>query len=359
MRALPLLLLGLMGCQPEMSDMMGGDPMDAGEWDMPGEMSDGGMPLDAEADLAEPLRINHVQMRGTVNSYHTVLHDFEPELMGYIHLPLGEQASQQGIRFFDFDLIPDRRAGIDLDPAVTDHPSDDETQCISWRWCLRELADWMDAHPGHPLIVVMVGEAFLFATTHGLHYQLDDLEAAINASFALDRILTPAEVRGGYDSLREAITDSGWPTVEATRGKAMFILNDRALARAAYILYGGLNRERPLLFRIGDPDHADDPHAGDEVVFTFEPELIDDPWYFDTDPADLDRIEALAAAGFLVHAISDAPEMIGRLRAAGAHFIGTRFPDAAFGAIPETGPTVCNPVTMPDGCGPGVIQRAN
>ena len=89
MRALPLLLLGLMGCQPEMSDMMGGDPMDGGRIDARLDLPDGAMP---EEDAApDTRRINEVQMRGTTNSYHSVDHDIEPELMGYIHRPLGEQ----------------------------------------------------------------------------------------------------------------------------------------------------------------------------------------------------------------------------------------------------------------------------
>ena len=112
-RALLFATLAALGCQPEMSDMMGGDPMDASEWDMPGDMPDGGMP-----DFG-PLRINHLQLRGTVNSYHTVDHNVDPDLLGYIHLPIAEQAEEQGIRFFDFDLNPDRRAGLVLEPEVT------------------------------------------------------------------------------------------------------------------------------------------------------------------------------------------------------------------------------------------------
>ena len=142
-------------------------------------------------------------------------------------------------------------------------------------------------------------------------------------------------------------TRRGWPTVDATRGKVMFVLNDRDLARAEYILRGGEDPEDRLLFQMGDPAWADDPHAGDEVIFTFEPALPEHPWIFETDPAHLGRIRELAAAGYLVHAISDDPEMIDQLRAAGAHFIGTRFPER-FGPMPEAGPTVCNPITRPD-----------
>ena len=137
-----------------------------------------------------------------------------------------------------------------------------------------------------------------------------------------------------------------------TRGKAMFVLNDRELARERYIERGGLDPENRLLFLIGDPDLPDD----EEVVFTFEPELIDSIHGYETDPADLERVQALAEEGNLVHGISDRPEMIEALRAAGAHFIGTRFPAEIFGEIPATGPVECNPVTRPDDCDPAEIE---
>lgn len=356
-RALLFTLLAALGCQPEMSDMMKDPPMDGEPPDMPVGMPDGAVPFDAEPADADPnaLRINHVQMRGTTNSYHVVDHDVNPELLGYNHLPIAEQAEEQGIRFFDFDLVPDRRAGIELEPQVTDDPLDGDANCLSWFLCMRGFSAWLDAHPRHALIVILVGEAWLFGTTPGLHFQLDDLEEDLREGIGRARILIPADVRGGRRTLREAIQLDGWPTVEETRGKVMVVLNDRALARARYIEHGGLDPDERLLFLVGDPDLADDPETGDEVVFTFEPEFDGDPWYFETDPTDLERMEELASAGYLVHGISDDPALIADLRAAGAHFIGTRFPER-LGPIPPTGPVACNPVTRPDDCDPAALE---
>lgn len=346
--ALMLAMFVALGCQPEMVDMMEDGPMDGDRPDAQIGMPDGGLPPDARPDA---LRVNHMHARATVNSYHDVDHDTEPELMGYIHRPLAEQAGEHGIRFFDFDLIPDRRAGIELDPAVTDHIADELAICTTWYRCMLELAAWMDDHRRHALIVVLVGEAYLFATSRGLHFQLDDLEEMAVTAFDRERILSPAEIRGRHPSLRAAIRADGWPTIEETRGRIMFVLNDRTLSRERYLERGGLDADDRFLFLIGD---RDDPESGDEVVFTFEPVLPPleedgDPWYFETDPADLERIRALAEAGYLVHGISDDPQMIEDLRAAGAHFVGTRFPDR-LGPIPEAGPITCNPVTAPADC---------
>lgn len=363
-RALLALMIGALGCQPEVNGMMEAGPVDGG-WRPPdADMGDGGLPLDMEAPpepdaSADALRINHLQMRGTVNSYHDVDPDEDSELMAYVHRPLDEQAAEQGIRVFDFDIIPDRTAGIDLHPAVSDHPADDLNHCGAWLFCLYQLRDWMEAHPEHPPVVVLVREAFLYAHTSGLHYQLDDIERHIVMALGRDRVLTPERVRGAHPDMRAAINARGWPSVDATRGMAMFVLNTRGLARAFYLVEGGQDPDDRLLFLLGDPALADDRGTGDEVVFSFEPRLEDeeDPWHFETDPADLDRIEALAAAGFLVHGISDDPAMLDRLRAAGTHLIGSRYPDR-FGPIPPEGPTACNPVTGPADCDPTEIEPA-
>ncbi len=350
--ALMLAIFVALGCQPEMVDMMQDGPMDGGQPDAQVDMPDGMAPPDPNA-----LRVNHMQARATVNSYHDVNHGIDPESMGYVHLPFAEQFSEQGIRFFDFDLIPDRFSGIELDPAVTDHLLDEIAICTTWYRCMLEIAAWMDANPRHALVVVLVGEAYLFATTRGLHFQLDDLEEMAVDAFGRPRILGPAEVRGEHPSLRAAIQADGWPTIEDTRGRIMFVLNDRTLSRERYLERGGLDAEDRFLFLIGD---RDDPESGDEVVFTFEPILPpreEDgfPWHFETDPADLDRIRALAEAGYLVHGISDDPEMIADLRAAGAHFVGTRFPER-LGPIPDSGPIACNPVAAPADCDITEIQ---
>ncbi len=349
-RALLFVILAALGCQSEMSNMMQDGPMDGGEPDARVEMPDGMVPPDPNA-----LRINHMQLRATTNSYHQQDTEEDPELFAYTHLPLAEQAAEQGIRFFDFDLWPDRWSGRSLYPRVTDHPADNAAICLTWFRCLSNFRPWVEANDDQALVVFLVGEAWLFATSPGLHFQLDVLEDVILATVGRERVLKPADVRGEHPTLRDAIRADGWPTVEATRGRFMFVLNNRALARERYIERGGLDPDERLLFIVGDPDRAEDPETGDEVVFAFEPEFDGDPWYYDTDPDDLERMQALSAAGFLVYGTSDDPAMIADLRATGAHAVGTRFP-ALFGEIPPSGPVACNPITRPDDCDPADFQ---
>ena len=60
----------------------------------------------------EPLRINHIQMEGTHNSYH-VEPIFSPtrEYM-YTHEDLDIQATDQGVRQFEIDVWWDVREGL-------------------------------------------------------------------------------------------------------------------------------------------------------------------------------------------------------------------------------------------------------
>ena len=65
-----------------------------------------------EDDEKEPLRINHIQMKGTHNSYH-VEPLFSPtrEYM-YTHQTLDLQASEQGVRQFELDVWWDVRGSL-------------------------------------------------------------------------------------------------------------------------------------------------------------------------------------------------------------------------------------------------------
>jgi len=331
----------LSGC---VADMMSGDPMPDGQPADWGPIGDGADP--------QAVRFNQVQMRGTVNSYHDYWGDgIYPEFV-YRHLPLDEQAAEQGIRQFDFDLAADRGSGITLSPQTSEHLFDDANHCGDWLGCLWELRDWSDAHPDHPMVVVLVGETALMPhSPPWMHHQFDALESDVVSALGRQRVYTPADMRRGFPSLQAAVAARGWPAIDATRGKVLFVLNDRGVARFEYIMNGGEDPDDRLLFVMGDPALVDDPAFSDEVIFTFEP---NGPWVYETDPAALRRMAALVEAGFLVHATTDDPDFAAELRDVGVHMIGTRFPEM-LGPILD-GPMICNPITRPGGCAGHVIE---
>jgi hypothetical protein len=145
----------------------------------------------------------------------------------------------------------------------------------------------------------------------------------------------------------------GWPTLDETRGKIVAVLNEHEEARAEYLEFGGLDPDDRFLFQIGDPA---DP-SPDEVIFSFEGGTDEPPWLVEAvDESTLPEIERLVRSGALVHAATNDPAMVPRLRAAGAHMIASRWPDDVLGP-PAAPPSLCNPVTAPPDCRSERVER--
>lgn len=318
-----LILVGaaLSGC-----DEMGSYPVDA-------RAGDAGFVPDGQLDVwVEPLRLNHIQVRGTVNSYIDSPFDVDPQ-WDYSHLPLDEQAAVQGIRQFDFDLTGDGHA-----LTVREAPATNGTLCDAFFSCLEDLAAYSDAHPQHPPLVILLGETWFQPndTPDPFFWHVDEIEDYLVRALGRDRMLSPDDVRGGHPDLSTAIEVDGWPTVDETRGKIIAVLNEHGEARARYLERGGLDPADRFMWQVGDPAEP----SPDEVIFSFE--AVEDA-------QTLAAIGALVRTGRLVHASTEAAAMVPRLQAAGAHMIATRRPDEVFGP-PGERPSRCNPVTAPPDC---------
>ncbi|MEZ4432380.1 MAG: Ca2+-dependent phosphoinositide-specific phospholipase C [bacterium] len=292
---------------------------------------------DAE-DPGDALRLNHIQVRGTVNSYH----DFDPAAdpsIHYAHLPFEQQAELQGIRQFDIDVLGD---GHRLIVRRTLDWYDREVICNLFSECLAGLVLYSNRFYNHAPLVLLIGETELTNPAFPFFWHVDEIEAYVIHAFGRNRILAPADVRGGHPDLLTAIEADGWPSLDETRGKVMVVLNEHGAAREEYLTFGGLDPDDRILFLIGDLDEP----SRDEVIVSFDEPGEDD----------LQQIEQLARGGFLVHASTDDPEMMQRLRAAGAHMVATRFPAEMFGPAGDH-PSSCNPVTAPATCHPEQIDR--
>ena len=57
-----------------------------------------------------------------------------------------------------------------------------------------------------------------------LQDRLEKIETEIGQWWPRDKTITPDDVKGDAASLREAVTTNGWPLLDDSRGKAMFIL---------------------------------------------------------------------------------------------------------------------------------------
>ena len=92
-----------------------------------------------------PLRVNHIQVKGTHNSYH--LKPIGPTIRAYdySHEPLDTQAQQFGVRQFEIDVW--WSPGQQL--QVYHNQYDSRTTCQTLQQCLQVLLEWSDSTLNH------------------------------------------------------------------------------------------------------------------------------------------------------------------------------------------------------------------
>ncbi len=300
------------------------------------------------SQAAEPLRINQVQTIGTHNSYH--VRDVanakrNVEEWNYNHPPLDVQLDR-GVRSFELDLH--YKSG---EFEVFHVPLLDEgTTCRKLADGLATVRRWSEAHPRHVPI------SFLFELKKegpGLDKRIkhidaegfDRLDAALRSGFAAGQIITPDSVRGEHATLREAITSNGWPTLDESRGKVLFILHDNGAKRELYT--------------------EGHPSLRGRMMFVRSDETRDDGATLVLDNPRNPDIPRLVRAGYFIRTRADAnlkipgsgqPARRDAAFASGAHILSTDFPsgqpDAETGYVvefAEQAPARVNPVNGPQG----------
>ena len=284
------------------------------------------------------LRFDHLQAKGTHNSYH--VETTAVDAWSYTHLPLDRQLGEQGVRQFELDVGWDDATGAHGVEHLPD--LDAGTTCATFVGCVSVLEAWSAAHPGHhPILVLVETKDPWFAETGAAH--LAALDDELLSVWPEERLIRPADLLGSDPDLRTALAEDGWPVLGALRGRALFVLHDDGDRRAAYA--EDLAR-RPMF-----PDAMGDPELPYAAVHT-----MNDP----ADPA----IADVVAQGHLVRTRCDEdtvqarendPTMRDLAFASGAHFVSTDFPGPVEGIdyrveIPDGTPSRCNPLTAPEGC---------
>ncbi|HEX72268.1 MAG TPA: hypothetical protein ENN65_03025, partial [Candidatus Hydrogenedentes bacterium] len=202
-------------------------------------------PAAGDAPETTPLRLNHIQVIGTHNSYHvqpttrfqdTIRRIYpDAETWEYTHPPLDVQLDR-GVFSFELDLHV-----FAEDVEVLHVPIyDEETTCRRFTDCLRTVRDWSDRNPGHLpisfLMEIKVEETRL-STRPVMPTEKNTLlhiEENILSVFPRENIIMPDTVRGDAPTLREAVENQGWPLLKDACGKVLFILHDRGRWRDLY-----------------------------------------------------------------------------------------------------------------------------
>ena len=337
-------------------DMMGladrSIALDAGPSDMAivdalvpdAQIADASQAIDAEIayPLDDILQINHIQCKGTHNSYHTAPESAEVIMeWAFTHAPLDVQLESYGVRQIELDIHYNDAGEFEVFhiPLV-----DQGSTCELFEECLQIVKDWSDSNPNHHILFMLIEpKDTLDLEPIAGHY--DELDAAILSVWPRERIVRPDDVRGTHPDLRTALRTDGWPTLGETRQKAMFIMLDDGDHRTGYLedhpvledrvifMRNGRNESFGAILELNDPvadGRAIDDGARDGYLVRSD---ADSAWNSDED----NQAKADAAL------------------ATGAHFISSDFPgpteDRSFVFdIPNGHPSRCNPVTAPPDC---------
>lgn len=332
--ALALLLASLIGCTGP-----------AEEADAP-ESAEPRPPPSFDYPKDDALRLHHLQLKGTHNSYHIEKEGNTVPHWRYTHEPLDIQLAAQGVRAFELDTQYNREAGV----FEVFHIGflDELSTCPELSECFAAIASFSDAFPAHHPIIVQIEPKDRVPEDDPEGYFAKLEETALSV-FARERIITPDEVQGSFPTLREAILERGWPALGELRGRVLFYIDDAGRWREAYTRENS-SLEGRLFFVDSSPEQ---PFAAVRV--------LNDP------VARADEIRESVEAGFLVRTRSDSDgeRAEGQIEAAlssGAHIISTDFPVAVDGRIPPLiipggTPSRCNPITAPAECGPEAIEN--
>jgi len=230
----------------------------------------------AQVKRPDDRKINEIQVIGSHNSYKKAI---LPEVYAYLskkdsmdvlpriqyeHIPVPQQLNL-GLRNLEIDVYADSKGGKYAHPKILDlvktsEPFDPEGKMKkpgfkmihitdidyqTWYYtledCLKDLKKWSDDHPGHTPVFITLepkdGTANRFGTEpeHYTPELFDDLDRELVQYLGRNKIITPDDVRGSYSTLNEAVLHHNWPTINAARGKFLFVLDNNSENRDLYI----------------------------------------------------------------------------------------------------------------------------
>jgi hypothetical protein len=346
----------------------------------------------AQSTPRDAVRLNEIQVIGTHNSYHAGIAPGEAKLfldrnpqvyqsLEYRHAPLDQQLTS-GVRQIELDIFADSEGGRYAHPkgpdavAAANLPKDSDfdptglmkkpgfkvmhlqdfdyrSTCQQLIACLKIVRAWSHSNPKHVPIFILLEtkqsdlppqyhattpEKFTSAT-------FDALDAEIHSVFAPNEMITPDQVRGKHATLEEAVLHQDWPTLDAARGKVIFLMDQRPVGPV--YLEGHPSLKNRLIFTNAEPGQPD-------CAFT------------EQNDGTQETIAALVRKGYLVRTRTDADTKQARTNdtarreialASGAQLLSTDYPASEPSqwtgysvSLPGGAVARCNPVNAPPSC---------
>lgn len=338
------------------------------------------------------VRLNEIQVIGSHNSYHSGFAPSERKYLemknpkalrslDYSHAPLPDQLNG-GVRQIEIDVFADAKggryahlpiddaevkAGLPADPNFDpDHEMDkpgfkvmhvqgvdQRSTCHTFVKCLTVVREWSQQHPQHLPIFILVEtkedggkpRPEMPATEPFTPQVFDALDAEVKSVFKPGEYITPDEVRGDAATLNDAISKKGWPTLATTRGRVIFLLDQR---------------------KIEDTYTEGHPALKGRVFFTNAEPGKPDAAFTEQNDGSKETIDALVKQGYLVRTRTDEGTEQARTNdttrrdlalSTGAQMISTDYPPSEPSKwssfvvkFPDDLVARCNPVNKPASC---------
>jgi len=305
---------------------------------------------DSSTGITSELTLEHMQVKGTHNSYHLKpLIPFDAS-HDYSHVPLDEQLDAQGVRAFELDVHKGFGGFEVYHITVIDAVS----TCDTFGGCLGVIKGWSDAHPKHLPITIWIEIKDQTGGSAIGPADLDALDDVVRGVFPEDKLLTPDDIQGAYPSVRDALTSDGWPTIDSVRGQVLFVLLNVEDTHASNYTASYTTLAGRAMFARATPKQFALPWAAIAKLGA-------------GDAAD---IAAAHAAHLLIatnvcgagESDDDCFAALDTARDAGIHMLKDDFPAAVpdrtyWMDFPDGDPARCNPVTAPPDCSSAALEQ--
>ena len=183
------------------------------------------------------LKLNHLTIVGTHNSYHksNLIYKYEHRLL--------DKQFDYGIRQIELDIH------LMKNNLVIYHLQlfDDQTNCYCFKYCLVLIQKWLNDNPSHYPIYLFIEikqmfyEDLITGLTGGVKCQhFDQIKSELFDVFSLDQFIFPKEIQGNETSIRLSLKrqrqdelsndysykNYGWPPVSSSLGKLIPVFLD-------------------------------------------------------------------------------------------------------------------------------------
>ena len=199
--------------------------------------------FDLARAYADGVKLNEVTFIGTHNSYQLLATKQKRTLMKAVEIvtfglvdytkavfemdTLTTQL-EKGVRNLEID-IEAQLDGSEVGFIVThDHILDNVSSCYNFEKALEEIALWSENNPGHlPVSLLIEPKNVKNSSDNIKSFSLeyaDEFDAIVRNTLG-DKLLTPADMLGDYESFEQMRVADGWATLEEMRGKIILLLH--------------------------------------------------------------------------------------------------------------------------------------